>query len=267
MVDHFSNPLNLAEMWGGAFASFTGKNGGTAKNRRRGEPFAGGMRISRMKVNPNKLFKEYFCEIKMCPETKQSAIALLTVKLIMECETKDLKYLNLKWIAGKMKVSPSYVTRCYKKLFNHTPHHRLLRRKMTLAKELLVNRPKLPVKRVARRLDFSSVNYFIAVFTREVKVPPHQYRKNTLFVEARERELRKLTRRIQRSINKTIDEETNGKYKNAVYVHGGMGDYEKRYGKMHFFAPGYKTDWYGRVLVKGEIDKKFPKRRRSGSKK
>ena len=224
------------------------------------------MRISRMKVNADKLFKAYFREIKRFPEFRKSDIAMITDKLITECETADLKYLNLKWIAGKLDVSPSYVTRCYKDLYKRTPHRNLLRKKMTLAKELLVNRPELSIKRVARKLDFSSVNYFITVFTREVKVSPQQYRKNRLFREARERKLRRLARRIQRSVNGTINEETGGKYKKAVYVHGGMGDLEKRYGKMHFFAPGYYADWYGRVLVKGEIDKKFPKPRKSGPK-
>lgn len=220
-----------------------------------------------MKINPDKVFKEYFQEVKRFSHYKQKRIALLIARLITECEIKDLKYLNLKWIAGKLGVSASYVTRCYKGLFDRTPHREFLRKKMTLAKELLVNRPKLSIRRVARVLDFSSVNYFITVFTREVKVSPQQYRKNMLFTEARDRALRQLARRIQRSINGTINEETGGKYKNAVYVHGGMGDFEKRYGNMHFFAPGYYVDWHGRVLEKGEIDKKFPKRRRSGSKK
>ncbi len=83
------------------------------------------------------------------PHSKKSSIALLTYFAITRSTPKDFAYLSLQWLATQMDVSDSYISRCYKELFEHLPSNDLIQHKMELARNLLVKYPKKPIEQVA----------------------------------------------------------------------------------------------------------------------
>ncbi|MCP5104983.1 MAG: helix-turn-helix transcriptional regulator [bacterium] len=175
------------------------------------------------------------------PKFRKTRVGLLTYTIINECELEDLKYLNLGWVARTLRVSESYVTKCYKDIFQQAPRVLFLRKKMAFARELLVNCPDLSIAEVAEKLEYNSSDYFIKVFkANNSRATPLQYRKDRRIENEAESVLKKLARKFQIALNRTINEATNGEYPDAVYVHGGYGKLKrKNTGLVEFMAPGY----------------------------
>jgi AraC-like DNA-binding protein len=171
---------------------------------------------------------------KLIPGFKKRGIAIFTLNVIGYCTPGDFEFFSLQWLADKIGISESFLTRCFKDLFKSSPLHSIQEQKMNLAKELLIKFPRMSIDQVAAELHYSSGNYFIKAFKKINKVTPHRFR----LIERKERKrkfkLKRLARKIERSLNQTIYEETAGKYKNAVYIHGGMGK-RKNHGNLDFF--------------------------------
>jgi len=121
--------------------------------------------------------REYW---KWFPFAKKGGIAMLADALIDQCEREDFKNLTADWLARKIGVSESYLSRCYKDHYKTSLHRDIVRHKMVVAKELLVKYPRASMNRVAEMLDYSDGNYFIKVFKKACKMTPHQYRKKTI---------------------------------------------------------------------------------------
>lgn len=125
-------------------------------------------------------------------QLRQLTVANLGVRMIIYCKPSDLKHLSIKWIAWRLGVSESYVTRCFKNIYEREPHKLLLSQKMKFACLMLIKKPQLSIKQISEKLDFSSVNYFINVFKKKMDLTPLQYRKWSLLNEWREARLREL---------------------------------------------------------------------------
>ncbi|MCP5046991.1 MAG: helix-turn-helix transcriptional regulator [bacterium] len=184
--------------------------------------------------------ERYLEYISRNPKFKKSNIGCLTHDIISKCQLEDLKYLNLAWIAWKLKVSESYITQAFKGIFGKTPSSSLVRRKMELARDLLLDSPGLSMGEVAERLDYSSANYFIKVFKKNAKITPKRFRSIYKPQLERTAQLKKLAMKIQISINKEILEDSKGEKPQAVYVHGGLGKLRRRRDLLlsEFLAPG-----------------------------
>lgn len=194
-----------------------------------------------MKYDVDEVIKEKFAFLERFPQFKKSTIATLTHTFISDCELVDLQYLTIGWIARKLKVSESYVSRCCKDFFGDSPKNLLLRKKMVFARELLLESPGILIKQIAEMLDFCTVDYFIRVFKKQYRLTPLQYRKHRRREREKSLQLKKLALQIQHSINRTIREYTGGKYQRAVYVHGGLGKLRRKPRfVIDFLAPGYK---------------------------
>ncbi|MCP5048173.1 MAG: helix-turn-helix transcriptional regulator [bacterium] len=195
-----------------------------------------------MKPEMEKHIKKELYRSKEFPFSKKTTIACLTFEIINECSLEDLTYLNLGWVAWKLEVSQSYVTRCFKKIFGHPPLEQLKQRKMRLAYDLLVDRPDLSIREVAEKLDFCNVNYFIKVFKEKAEITPLRYRIRRLREKKYKDNLRNLAWAIQASINHTIRKVSKGKCLKAVNVHGGYGKLKRDRSvySPEFLAPGFE---------------------------
>jgi len=78
-------------------------------------------------------------------------------------------------VCAQVSLSQSHGTRLFKQTFGMTPHAYFIRRKMELAKSLLLN-THLPIKRIARDLSFSDEYYFSNVFKQKTGVSPRAFR-------------------------------------------------------------------------------------------
>jgi AraC-like DNA-binding protein len=168
---------------------------------------------------------------KRHPKFKKSGIALLTYNLINRSEIEDLQYLSIAWIARTLDVSESYISRAFKSVFASTPSPQtlIIRQKMKLARQLLIKQPHLSIDEVAEKLGYCCGNYFIKVFKKNCKITPQKYRRSEIRKRKRIYHLKRLSRKLERAINRTIFEATNGKFENAVMVHGGLDDREMRF--------------------------------------
>jgi len=182
------------------------------------------MLIDKMKEKIEREFEFW----KRHPDLKKSGIAILTYKLITLSEVEDLQYLSVDWIARTLKVSESYISRAFKVVFTQitTPQTLIIRQKMKLAKQLLIKQRHLSMDEVAEKLGYCCGNYFIRVFKKYWKITPHKYRRKEIHERKRVYHSRRLSRKLERAINQIIFEATNGKFENAVMVHGGLDDRE-----------------------------------------
>lgn len=124
--------------------------------------------------------KQYIQEQKQSwecsPEFKKTGIAVLTHFVIYKSECEDFQFLSLDWIARQLGISESYLCRCYKNSFGSSPYELIVKRKMTVARKLLLRHPDLSMDEIAAKLDYCDGNYFIKVFKKEVNITPHQFR-------------------------------------------------------------------------------------------
>jgi len=165
---------------------------------------------------------------KRNPGFKKSGIAVLAYTLITRSEIEDLQYLSVDWIARTLKVSESYISRAFKVVFTQitTPQTLIIKQKMKLAQQLLIKQRHLSMDEVAEKLGYCCGNYFIRVFKKYWKITPHKYRRKEIQKRKRAYHLNRLARKLERIINQTISEETDGEFENAVTVHGDLDDPE-----------------------------------------
>jgi AraC-like DNA-binding protein len=110
------------------------------------------------------------------PKFKKNGIAMLTHTIVYESECEDFKFLSVDWTARQIGISESYLCRCYKDFYKSSPYELIVQRKMTVARELLLQRLDFSIEEIAGKLDYCDGNYFIKVFKKKVKITPHQYR-------------------------------------------------------------------------------------------
>jgi two-component system response regulator YesN len=113
---------------------------------------------------------------KQLPQFKKTGIAIIAFYIIIEAVIDDFKFLSVDWIARQIGISESYLCRCYKDFYKSSPHKHIVRRKIKVARELLLQHPDLSIDEIAEKLDYCDGNYFIKVFKKEVEMTPHQFR-------------------------------------------------------------------------------------------
>lgn len=85
--------------------------------------------------------------------------------------------LTLETLSSLVHVSPSYLTRLFKRHTGMAPIHYLNGLRINIAKRLLYS-TELPVARVADHIGFPDALYFSRLFRKLEGVPPREYRKN-----------------------------------------------------------------------------------------
>lgn len=84
------------------------------------------------------------------------------------------EHLNMEILSQHICLSPSQITRVFKKAFQVTPYDYILSRKIDTAKLLLKN-TSLSVKEIAYKLNFADEHYFSNVFLKKTGVRPGKY--------------------------------------------------------------------------------------------
>lgn len=92
---------------------------------------------------------------------------------IKENYNTDISLNDMAEIAG---VSSSYLCRIFKREFNLTPVAYLIRYRINLAKEILINNPDKSIKSIAYETGFSDNSYFGALFREYEGCSPNQFR-------------------------------------------------------------------------------------------
>lgn len=87
--------------------------------------------------------------------------------------TEDL---TLGYIAAELGYSETYISHLFKKMYGESPMKYVMNRRISEA-QLLLHSTALPVSRVAARVGYGNVSYFITLFSRVVGMTPVKYRE------------------------------------------------------------------------------------------
>lgn len=98
------------------------------------------------------------------------------VKKILETEYSDVA-LCVDSIADKVRISPFYLSKIFKKATIQTIPEYLLNIRLSVACNLLTD-TNLPVSEIIKKIGFSSTSYFTVVFKKKMLCTPSEYRKN-----------------------------------------------------------------------------------------
>ena len=100
----------------------------------------------------------------------------LPVQKVITCITTDLSAdLGLKALAGKLNVTPSYLSSLFRKETGMTLTDYVNQQRIAHAQHLLLN-TSFPIKSIAQQCGIADLNYFVRMFKRAAGVTPKVYR-------------------------------------------------------------------------------------------
>ncbi|MFC4402523.1 AraC family transcriptional regulator [Gracilibacillus xinjiangensis] len=92
--------------------------------------------------------------------------------------------ITLNDMASKLNVSSQYLNRLFHHTFKVSPYTFLIQLRIRKAKEILLEKPDLPLKNIAISTGFNDVSYFVATFKKREGITPKKYRD--IFVRKQE---------------------------------------------------------------------------------
>lgn len=108
--------------------------------------------------------------------SSQSSVAGKLDRVLDFIKKSYSRDISLKDMAEAAGVSASYLCRIFKKEFNLTPVAYLIRFRINLAKEILINNPDKSIKSIAYETGFSDNSYFGVIFREYEGCSPNQFR-------------------------------------------------------------------------------------------
>lgn len=146
-----------------------------AKNKSEGQPYAELRIVSHVheivfRLAENRDFYE-----------KQKFVNVNVSKAITEAKRFIMKNYNrniqLKDVANHVFLSPNYFHKLFTQVTGITPHQYIINQKINAAKKMLLE-SDATITDIIINCGFSSQSYFNAIFKREVKITPNDYRKS-----------------------------------------------------------------------------------------
>lgn len=112
---------------------------------------------------------------------KQKFVNMNVSKAITEAKRFIMKNYNrniqLKDVANHVFLSPNYFHKLFTQVTGITPHQYIINQKINAAKKMLLE-SDATITDIIINCGFSSQSYFNAIFKREVKITPNDYRKS-----------------------------------------------------------------------------------------
>lgn len=112
---------------------------------------------------------------------KQKFVNVNVSKAITESKRFIMKNYNrniqLKDVANHVFLSPNYFHKLFTQVTGITPHQYIINQKINAAKKMLLE-SDATITDIIINCGFSSQSYFNAIFKREVKITPNDYRKS-----------------------------------------------------------------------------------------
>lgn len=123
-------------------------------------------------VNPQGVIARQSTDVVACP----NPLIASALRLIREHATENI---DIAKIAKSLDVSRSTIQRQFRLAVGRTIDKEIMRVRMEKAK-LLLHETRLSLSAIAAKTGFSTADYFIQAFHREVGITPNHYRKNQL---------------------------------------------------------------------------------------
>jgi transcriptional regulator GlxA family with amidase domain len=107
---------------------------------------------------------------------KGSGLSEKVVKYVLSRSNEELGELTVKQIAYSLNISQSHLYDTFKNEKKTTPGRFLIMIKMFRSASLLEGNNRLPVKKISKKMGFSSADYFNKVFREHFGTTPGRYR-------------------------------------------------------------------------------------------
>lgn len=96
--------------------------------------------------------------------------------IVQEIETNYREKLTAAQLSKKVYVTPQYLSRLFGRFLGCSVYEYLTAYRITKAKELLFNNPKMEVQNIAGEVGFEDSSHFIAMFKKMTGVTPVEFR-------------------------------------------------------------------------------------------
>lgn len=101
------------------------------------------------------------------------------LKLILDYIEENLaELITLRRLAELSEVSPRHFERAFRQAVGVPPYRYVLRRRVDVARNLLLSHPKLPIQEIAALSGFSSPSHLASAFRRETGYTPTEFRRH-----------------------------------------------------------------------------------------
>lgn len=97
--------------------------------------------------------------------------------VIAYMEANFSRDIGLDSLASTIGVSTHYLCRLFKQSFGITPIHYLIRIRLQMAKQLLIQYPKYEINTIAQKVSYQDVSYFGRIFKQQEQMTPGEFRR------------------------------------------------------------------------------------------
>jgi AraC family transcriptional regulator len=119
-----------------------------------------------------------YSSLSPSPPRSMGGLSSRRVRLVLEFIEDTLgQPIKLRELAALAGISARHFERAFRQSTGSSPHAYVMDRRLHRARDLLINRPELPIEQIALRLGFSSSSHFSSAFRRQAGLTPTDFRK------------------------------------------------------------------------------------------
>jgi AraC family transcriptional regulator len=122
-----------------------------------------------------------YSNLSPTPPRSMGGLSSRRLRLVLEYIESTLgQPIKLRELAALAGISARHFERAFRQSTGSSPHGYVMDRRLHSARDLLINRPELPIEQIALRLGFSSSSHFSSAFRRQTRLTPTDFRKSCL---------------------------------------------------------------------------------------
>ena len=119
-----------------------------------------------------------YSSLSPSPPRSMGGLSSRRLRLVLEYIEHTLgQPIKLRELAALAGISAGHFERAFRQSTGSSPHAYVMDRRLHRARDLLINRPELPIEQIALRLGFSSSSHFSSAFRRQTGLTPTDFRK------------------------------------------------------------------------------------------
>jgi AraC family transcriptional regulator len=119
-----------------------------------------------------------YSSLSPTPPRSMGGLSSRRLRLVLEYIEDTLgQPIKLRELAALAGISARHFERAFRQSTGSSPHAYVMDRRLHRARDLLINRPELPIEQIALRFGFSSSSHFSSAFRRQTGLTPTDFRE------------------------------------------------------------------------------------------
>ena len=121
-----------------------------------------------------------YSSLSPIPPRSMGGLSSRRLRLVLEYIEDTLgQPIKLRELAALAGISARHFERAFRQSTGSSPHAYVMDRRLHRARDLLINRPELPIEQISLRLGFSSSSHFSSAFRRQTGLTPTDFRNTS----------------------------------------------------------------------------------------